>query len=220
MTPAAREAILLPVVFLTVALLGGVRIGETLEFRPPALYNLVLALLMVGALVRSGTLAPERLYGPARSMLANANGMVVLVAVFVASAQVLNLVTPDTGLPRALTHVLFTILLLNTLAASGTRAPMLRSLLVVLGSAFTLKFVALATISSQPDGWAEWLLRVFFQGVTLGQVLQPSYHPATGYLAFFSLALFVFGLTLLPSSLAPDSSGQRASHAGLSTKAD
>ena len=199
MTPVIREAIVLPLVFLTVALLGGLRIGDTVEYRPPALYTLVLALLMVGALVRSGTLT--RLYGPARSTLANANGIVVFATIFVASAQVLNLVTPDTGLPRALSYVLFTILLLNTLAASATRAPLLQSLLVVFGSAFTLKFVVLATMSGPTEGVGGWLFRMFFQGVTAGLVLQPAYHPATGYLAFFTLVLFLFGITLLPSAV-------------------
>lgn len=204
-TAAAREAILLPLIFLTVALLGGLRISDTLDFRPPALYTVVLALLMAGALVRSGTLAPERLYGPVRSTLANTNGIVVFATVFFASAQVFNLVTPDTGLPRLLFYVLFTSLLLYTLAASATRAPLLRSLLVVFGSAFVLKFVVLAAMSRPTEGLGQGLRRVALEVVTFGSVLQPSYHPATGYIAFLTLALFLFGVTLLPSAVRDDS---------------
>ena len=56
MTAAVREAILLPVVFLTVALLGGLRIAENMSWEYPSLSTLVLGLLLVGALVRAAHL--------------------------------------------------------------------------------------------------------------------------------------------------------------------
>ena len=48
------------------------------------------ATMLMAALVRSGALAPDRLLHGSRSMLANANGAVVLFALFAAAAQLLS----------------------------------------------------------------------------------------------------------------------------------
>jgi len=37
------------------------------------------------------------------------------------------------------------------------------------------------------------------EGLTLGTLSQDVLHPATGYLAFFTLVLFMIGLAMLPS---------------------
>jgi len=47
MTSAAREAIVLPIAFLTVLLLGSVRVAETTVLAPPSVYTLVLGLLFM-----------------------------------------------------------------------------------------------------------------------------------------------------------------------------
>ena len=57
MTPA-REAIYLPVLFLTVTLLGGLRPGSAVVLAPPSLFSLVLAVLLAGVLVQSGAFVP------------------------------------------------------------------------------------------------------------------------------------------------------------------
>jgi hypothetical protein len=204
-TRAAQEAVYAPLVFLTVALLGGVRIADRVILLPPPLFTLVLALLMLAALVKCGALVPARLVHASRSALANLNGFALALATFAASAQAFNMATPDSGLPRVLFYVLFLVLLLNTLAASTDRVRLLRSLLVIFGSAFTLKFVVLAAVSSPAEGPFQRALQALFEGVTLGMVSQGALHPATGYVAFFTLTLFMFGLMLLPSSEAvPD----------------
>ena len=56
-------------------------------------------MMIVATLVRSGTLSTERLLHAERSPLANANGVVVLVSLFAASAQLGNMLTPRSGLP-------------------------------------------------------------------------------------------------------------------------
>jgi phosphoglycerol transferase MdoB-like AlkP superfamily enzyme len=61
---AAREAIYLPFLFLTVTLLGGFRLGgglTPLMMIPPSLFSLVLAVLLIGVLIKSGALLPEQL---------------------------------------------------------------------------------------------------------------------------------------------------------------
>jgi hypothetical protein len=196
---AAREAAYLPLAFLTVALLGGIRISGRVMLLPPSLFSLVLGLMLLGVLVKAGALAPERLMNARRSGLANAGGFTVLATLFFASAQAFNLVTPESGLPHLLVCVLLLTLLLNTLAAGADRLRTLRSLLVVFGSAFILKFIVLAALSQQDGGRLQRLLLVLLEGVTLGTLTQDVLRPATGYLAFFTLTLFLAGLGMLPA---------------------
>jgi len=199
MSPAT-EAFYLPAVFLTVALLGGVRVADRVMLLPPPLYALVLGLLLFGVLARTGTLALHRLMNSNRAAVANLNGLLVMLTTFLASAQVFNLVTPESGLPRLLFDVFFLVLLLNTLAAAPDRVRVLRSLVVIFGSAFVLKFIVLAALSDPAGGMLKRVLLVLLEGVTLGTLTQDVFHESTGYLAFFTLALFMIGLALLPSS--------------------
>ncbi len=186
------------VVFLTVALLGGLRIAEEVSWPPPPLFTLVLALLLVGALIRCRTFAPEHLINESRSTPERGNGVVILPTVFVASVQAFNLVTLDTGLPRALLVVLFFILLLNTLASSADRSQLLGSLLVIFGSGFVLKFIVLSALSRSPEGILARLFQWGFEELTLGMVLQPELDVSTGYVAFLTFILFAYGLMRLP----------------------
>jgi hypothetical protein len=196
---AVREAVYLPLLFLTVTLLGGGRIAERVILVAPSLFSLVLALLLLGVLVKSGALAPERLMNATRSTIANINGFVVLLTLFLASAQAFSLATPESGLPHLLFCVFLLTLLLNTLAAGTDRIRTLRSLLVIFGSAFILKFIVLSALSDQTGGRLKRVLLVLLEGVTLGTLTQDAFHPATGYLAFFTLAIFLIGLGMLPS---------------------
>jgi hypothetical protein len=194
----AFEAFYLPLIMLTVTLLGGLRVAGRVILMPPPLFALVLAMLLLGILVRSGALAPERLMSAARSPAANLNGLVVLTATFLASAQAFNLATPESGLPRLLFGVFLFVLLLNTMAASSDRIRTLRSLAVTFGSAFVLKFIVLAAISDPAGGRLKRILLVMLEGLTLGTLTQDTFHPITGYLAFFTFVLFVVGLSQLP----------------------
>jgi hypothetical protein len=198
----AREAFYLPVLFLTVALLGGARIAERVVLVPPSLFSLVLAMLLLGVLVKCGALAPDRLMSAARPAIANLNGFVVIVSMFFAAAQALSLSTPESGLPHLIVSLFLLVLLLNTLAAGPDRIRLMRSLLVIFGSAFVLKFIVLAALSDPEGGRLKRVLLALLEGVTLGTMTQGVLHPSTGYLAFFTLVLFVVGLALLPGSQA------------------
>jgi hypothetical protein len=205
---AVREAVTLPLLFLTVALLGGVRIVDRVVLLPPPLFALVLSVMLFGALIRCGVLVPGLLLSESRSLLANLSGLVVMCCVFAASAQAFSVATPDSGLPRALFNVLFLGLLANTLVASAGRGQLLRSLLVIFGFAFTLKFIVLAALSNPAGGAVKRIVLALFEGVTLGAFTQEVLHPASGYLAFFTLLLFIGGLALLPSSKTPSTGGE------------
>lgn len=195
---ATREAIVLPLMFLTVALLAGVRIGGTIGLVPPSVFALVLGILLVRLLIQSGALAPERLMSSSRSLMANGNGAVVLMTLWTAAAQTCALLIPDSGLPRLAFNVFFLVLLLNTAAANPDRRRLLRSLAVTFGSAFVVKFVILYELSSPGTGWTKRVLQTMLEGITLGTLTQDALHPATGYVALLALGLFLTGTFLLP----------------------
>ncbi|HET9469242.1 MAG TPA: hypothetical protein VFO48_12545 [Vicinamibacterales bacterium] len=192
------EAIHLPVLFLTVVLLGGMRLGDRVAFVPPPLFTLVLGVMLIGVLVRGRVLAPERLMSASRTSLENLNGLVVILTTFFAATQVFNLVTPEAGLPFLLFNVFLFVLLVNTLAASPDRISVLRSTAVIVGAAFVLKFVVLGAISDPGDTALKRILYVLLEGVTLGTLTQPRLHPAAGYVAFATLIVFLIGLAMLP----------------------
>ncbi len=197
---AAREAIYLPVLLLTVTLLGGLRPGAAVVLAPPSLFSLILAVLLVGVLVQSGAFVPVRVMNGSRPALANLNGCVIVAALLVASAQMFSLLTPDAGLPRVLFSVYFLVLMINTMAASPDRVRVLRSLAVTFGAAFVLKFIVLDALSDPAGGRLTRLLQVLFEGVTLGALTQEVQHPAAGYLAFLVTSLFLAAVALLPSA--------------------
>lgn len=200
---ATREALVLPLLFLTVALCGSVRIAQTLGLMPPSLYALILGILLLRLLIQSRALVPGVLLSPARGTLANINGGMVILTLWAASAQVFAVLIPDNGLPRLMVGVFFLILLLNIAAASPDRPRLLRSLAVTFGSAFLLKFVVLAALSESGTSWLKRVLVAMVEGVTLGTLSQDRLHPASGYIALFALGLFLVGVFLLPSHPRP-----------------
>jgi hypothetical protein len=192
------EAIYLPLLFLTVVLLGGLRVDDRVTLVPPPLFALVLGVLLFGVLLRGRVLAPERLMNVSRSPLENLNGLVVILSTFFASTQVFNLVIPEAGLPFLLFNVFLFVLLLNTLAGSPDRVSVLRSLAVIVGSAFILKFIVLAALSDPGGGALRRMLLALLEGITLGTLSQAPLHAATGYLGFGTLVLFLIGVAMLP----------------------
>jgi hypothetical protein len=198
--PAAREAIVLPALFLTVAGAGGLRVapGGGMSFVPPPLITLVLAVLLLGVMARAGLLIPTGLLGDHRTGLENASGAVVLLALFAASAQLFTCLTPDAGVLRLVFNLFFLFLLWNTLAAQPDRTRLLRSLLVVFGWAYVVRYVALAALADPQAGWTRRLLTVLLEGATSGPIEGEAIAPLAGYVAFATVALYMIGLVLLP----------------------
>ena len=199
--PVGREAITLPLMLLTVAALGGVRVaqGGSLALVPPSLMSLILATVLLGALVRSRALIPGRLVNDQRKPLENSSGVVVLVALLAASAQVFTLVTPARGLLAFVFTTFFVLLLWNTLAAEPDRRQLLRSLLVVFGGAFVLKFVVLAALYEPQGGLLRRVMLTLLEGVSLGTLGFVPDGAATGYLAFLTLGVYFVALVMLPA---------------------
>jgi hypothetical protein len=199
---AAREAFFLPLAFLSVALLGGLQPGAAVPFVPPPLFTLVLAVLVIAALIRTATLVPSALLHASRGPLANANGVCVMLTLFAASAQLFNLLTPRTGLPLVIVSGFLFVLLLNTLVAAPDRTRMLRSLMVICGAAFVLKFVILDALADPASGRTKRVLVALLDVATLGTVSQEPLPPIAGYLAFLAVSLYLIAVALLPRGTA------------------
>jgi hypothetical protein len=209
---AAREALVLPILFLTATLLGGLQPGTQFTLAGPSLFSLILAAMLLAALVRSGAVTPERLLHASRGPLANANGSVVLLTLFAASAQLLTLLTPRSGLPLFFVDIFLFVLLWNTLITMPDRGRLLRSLAVILGAAFVLKFVILAGLADPAGSRVRRVLVALFDAGTFGTMSQEAQHPASGYLAFLAAALFLIGVATLPTRAAQAGNGlQRTS---------
>lgn len=196
---AAREAIYLPVICLTVVLLGGLRLGAEQVLVPPSLFALVLGVMLIGVLIRSGALAAGELVGDARSAVENVNGCVLLATLLLACAQAFTMLTPESGLPRLAVSVYFLVLMLNTWAADPDRVRVLRSLAVTFGAAFLLNFVVLDALSEPAGGTLKRVLQTVLEGITLGVLTQRPHHSAAGYLAFLTVGLFLIAVAALPA---------------------
>jgi hypothetical protein len=193
-----REAIVLPCIFLTVALLGGLRVETSVRLIPPSVVALMLAMALLGALMRARAFAPERLMNAGRSPLENVSGVVVLCALFAASAQVFNLLTPERGLLFVAFSLYFFIQLMTALAGVRDRASMLRSLSVLFAAAFVLRFVVLESLYAADGGMLKRVMTTLLQGVSLGAIEYQPNAPASGYAGFLAVVLYLAGLILLP----------------------
>ena len=179
----AREALVLPAVFLTVLLLGALRIADTIVLVPPSPFALVLGALLLRVVVQSGALDPGRLLSSSRPGLANLNGPSCSPRCGRPPRRSIAVLIPESGVPQLAFNVFFFILLLNTAAASPDRHQLLRSLGVTLGAAFVLKFVVLYQLSAPGAGALKRGLQAILDAVTLGALIQEVPHPITAYIA-------------------------------------
>jgi len=194
--------IALPLIFLLVTLLGGLRLSlETgaFIFLGPTLFNLVLAVMLAAIVVRGKLLELGRWVSPEFSILKNiANGLILLI-LFSASVQVINSVLPEKGLAFGLTAFFLLWTLWTNLFAELEANKLLRSLAALFGLAFVFKYVFLASLVSTEESWARKLTESLLQGVSLGLLEIPKFSGVTGYTAFFTLVFYGAGLLLLSS---------------------
>lgn len=194
----------LPLVFLSVCLLGGMRLSletNAFIFLAPSLFNLVLAVMLVAAIVRGRLITVENWFSPDFTPLKNiANGLIVLT-LFFASVQALNSILPEKGFAFVLTAFFLLWTLWTNLFAELKAEKLLRSLAALFGLAFVFKYVFLASLVASPadESWMRKLTESLLQGVSLGLLEIPKYSGVTGYVAFFTLILYAAGLLLLSS---------------------
>jgi hypothetical protein len=192
--------VVLPLLFLTVTLLGGLRINaedHAFIFVAPPLVTLLLAVLLVLLFVRGRLIEIDRWVASDRAPLMNISNVWMLLTMFFASAQAFNSVLPERGLLHWLFSFFFLWTLWNHQFSLFDARRLLRSLTVLFGTAFALKHLLLASLYSSDGGLLKKLAGALLQGVSLGTLDAPAFAPATGYISFFTLALYVAALLLL-----------------------
>jgi len=194
---ALLNFIVLPTLLLSVGLLGGLRIdGQTRQFVfiAPPLVSLLLAILLMSLFFRVGAIDLRHWLSIEQPMLSNVSHLLTLIALFFASAQAFNSVLPENGL----LHWMFSFFFLWTLWTNQFSIfdprRLLRSLVVLFGTAFVLKHLVIAGLYAPEGGWLRKLTSMLLQGIAIDV---PAFAPATGYISFFALALYVGGLLLI-----------------------
>lgn len=202
------QYVLLPAIFLTVALLGGLRIAsETGEFvfNRPALICLVFATLMLLLFFRTGLITLSSWFSESLSTLQNAANAAVMTALFAALVQIFNSLIPEQGLAFWVVSFCFLWTLGVSYFSVADAGRLVRSTAALFVAAFLTKYFLLANLTSESSG--NWLQRLWSDPTreAFTYLLDlPRYSAATGYIQFFAAALFLIGLFLIPSRTVTD----------------
>jgi hypothetical protein len=194
----------LPFLFLTVALLGGLRLSgldSSFIFLKPPLLCLIFASIMLVMFFRSRLIELDGWFYESFSLLKNIANGAVLLTLFAATTQLFNSLLPEKGLPFWIVAFCFFWTLWNNLFADFDTRRLLRSLGALFGLAFVVKYLVLANLAA-PDGrtWFERLTENPGQEAMTWLLDLPRFSAGTGYIQFFAAALFLIGLYLLPAS--------------------
>ena len=201
--------IMAPVLFLTVALTAGIRIQpgtNALLFVHPPLVSCIVGALAIVLLVRCGVVQIAGSDDRNRETLDIASRLVLMAAVYLATVQVFNSVTPEAGLLNAFFNLFYLLILLNYLFVLFNPRRLAGALATLLGASFMLKYLLLADLFAPASSWSKYVVQELMKVGTLGILDQGPIAPATGYLAFFSVALYLLGLYLI----APRMTGSEA----------
>lgn len=188
----------LPLIFLTVALLGGLRFAATdhaLRFVAPPLTTLLLATAMLLLFGRSRLIDAGRDWiSPDQAPEVNLSNGLTLVLLFAATVQVFNAVLPEDALFFTLFAIVFALALWNSLLATILPHRLVVSLGGLLLAAFVVKYLLLASLFEPSDSVGRSIVQSVLRGVTLGGIESEPYARATGYTAFACVALYLVGL--------------------------
>jgi len=196
--------VLLPVVLLTVTLLGGLRLADpdgAFVFVRPALICLVFAAITLILFVRGGLIILEGWFSEDRSSLSLVASGVIMLSVFAATVQLFNSLLPERGIPFFVVGFCFFWTLWTYLFAEFEARRLVRSLGAILGMAFVVKYLLLANVTAPAnEGWLQGLLQNPSKEVLTWLFDLPRYSGGTGYIQFFPLVLYLAGLYFFPRS--------------------
>jgi hypothetical protein len=147
--------------------------------------------------VRGGIIELQRYVGEHHGLLENVSGVVRLAAIYFATVQIFNAVTPERGLLNFCFNLFYFLIFWNNLFVVFNPVRLIRSLATVLGASFALKYLVFADLFSPSESWAKYALQKLMQTATLGTLEHEVFAPATGYLGFVSVLLYIFGLYLV-----------------------
>ncbi|MGQ0543395.1 MAG: hypothetical protein ACT4O9_16360 [Blastocatellia bacterium] len=195
----------LPVIFLTVSLLGGIRfsgVDGSFIFLKPALICLIFAVFICVLFIRAGLIHIEGWFGDDLAVMNNAANAAILLTLFAATVQIFNSVIPEQGLPFWIVSFCFLWTLWNNLFADFDTKKLLRSLCGLFGLAFVAKYLLLANLTSPGEqNWLRAILENPAQEAFTWLLDLPRFSSVTGYVQFFTLMFYLFGLFLLPRTM-------------------
>lgn len=186
--------------FLTVALMGGVRFtAETheLRFLAPQLVAVILAAFVMILFVRGGLIELPDYIGEHHSLVENASGAMRLASLYFATIQIFNAVTPERGLLNFCFYLFYFLIFWNNLFVVFNPVRLTKSLATILGASFALKYLVLADLFAPSESWAKYILQKLMQTASLGTLDFEVFAPATGYLGFATVALYIITLYLI-----------------------
>jgi hypothetical protein len=204
------QHIVVPVIFLFVTLLGGMRLGaESNEFifLKPALVCLIFATFLIVLFFRARLIRFEGWFSDQFTPLQNTSNALVLLTLFAASTQVFNSLIPEKGFPFWIIAFFFLWSLWTNLFAEFETKKLLISLGSLFGLAFITKYLILSSLTAAGSGG---FVQAIFSGdltkETITYLLDlPRFSSGTGYIQFFALILYLIGLFLLsPISIRND----------------
>jgi hypothetical protein len=197
--------LVLPSLFLTVTLLGGLRLGaedSSFIFLKPALVCLVFAAMTLALFFRAGLIAVEGWFSREFSTLQNVANAGVMLTLFASTVQVFNSLLPDRGLPFWVIGFCFFWTIWNNLFAEFNTKKLLRSLMALFGLAFVVKYLVLANLTApSSEGWLQRIFENPGKEAFTWLLDLPRYAAGTGYLQFFAVMLYMFCLFLMPPSI-------------------
>ena len=202
---AVLHHVFLPLLLLLVVLLGGIRFSGrdgSIVFLAPPLICLVFASALMVLFLRAGLIDHQGWVSERFSLIENLSNCVTLAALFFASAQLFNSLLPEQGLPFWIVSFCVFWTLWNNLFAELNSLKLLRSLTAMFVLAFAVKYLLLANLAN--PGSESWLSSVINSpGQTAATWLLdlPQFDAATGYVQFFTLALFVIALYFIPRAI-------------------
>jgi hypothetical protein len=194
---ALLQFIAVPTILLTAGLLGGLRIdAQTRQFVfiAPPLIALVLAILLGSLFVRAGAIEPRQWITVEQPAVTNLSHLLTLAALFFATAQAFNSVLPESGLLHWMFSFFFLWTLWTNQFSNFDPRRLLKSIVVLFGTAFVLKHLLVSALYAPEKGWLRTIASTLLQGISIDI---PAFAPATGYISFFALILYVAGLWLI-----------------------
>lgn len=196
------QYLLVPFLFVSVTLLGGLRIsadaGEFVFWRP-ALVCLIFGAILLVLFFRAKLLTIDGWLNEKFSLPKNIINGLTLLTLFAASTQVFNSLIPEQGLPFWIVAFCFFWTLWTNLFAEFDTRRLLQSLGGLFGLAFVVKYLVLINlVPGTSESWMDILSLQKIGKETFSYLLDlPNFAGSTGYIQFFSLALYAIGLFLL-----------------------
>ncbi|MGI8469324.1 MAG: hypothetical protein ACR2N3_12815 [Pyrinomonadaceae bacterium] len=198
---AYRNYLLVPVIFLVVTLLGGLRLDAATNaflFLKPALVCLIFAAVLLLLFFRGGLLKLDGWFSENFSTVKNIANAAILFTLFTASTQIFNSLLPERGLPFWMVSLLFFWTLWNNLFSVFDAKRLLQSLGGLFALAFVVKYLILASLSFANDAtWTQKILESVMKEASFGLIDLPKFADGTGYIQFFTLVFYLLGLFLL-----------------------